>query len=130
MRFNCRKQQEGESIEEYLTALYSLVELCDYGVLRDELLRDCIVVGIRDTALLERMQLDVGLTLESAKKIVQQREAISQQGKELRWDCSKKSPYVIEQMTNKRLHQSRQKVDKTTRTKSQTSSEECSRCGR
>ena len=57
-RFNRRSQLEGESVEEYLTALYSLVEACEYGNLRDDLLRDRIVVGIRDVSLSERMQLD------------------------------------------------------------------------
>jgi hypothetical protein len=57
-RFNRRNQQEGESIEEYITALYALVQSCDYGTLQEQLLRDRIIVGIRDTALSERMQMD------------------------------------------------------------------------
>ena len=35
-RFNRRCQLEGESVDEYITALYSLVETCEYGTLRDE----------------------------------------------------------------------------------------------
>ncbi len=52
-RFNRRNEQEGESIEEYITALYALVQSCDYGMLQEQLLRDRIVIGIRDTALSE-----------------------------------------------------------------------------
>ena len=40
--------------------------------MRDELLRDRVVVGIRDTALLDKLQLDSKLTLESAKVTVRQ----------------------------------------------------------
>ena len=35
-----RCQNEGESIEQYITALYYLVESCDYGNLKEEMLRD------------------------------------------------------------------------------------------
>ncbi len=69
-RFNCRCQREGESAEQYITVLYSLVETCKFGALRDEMLRDRIVVGIRDTALSERLQLDPDLTVEKVKKAV------------------------------------------------------------
>ena len=43
------------------------------------MIRDRIVVGIRDKALSERLQLDIKLTLESAKTSVRQREAIHEQ---------------------------------------------------
>ena len=39
-KFNRRYQHAGESAEQYITALYSLVETCNYGDLRDEMLRD------------------------------------------------------------------------------------------
>ena len=48
-KFNRRNQKEGESAEQYITALYSLVETYEYGTLKVEMLRDRIVVGIRDT---------------------------------------------------------------------------------
>ena len=71
-KFNRRNQRENESIEEYLTALYSLVKSCDYGDLQEQLLRDRIVVGIRDTTLSERMQMDADFSLEKAKRMIRQ----------------------------------------------------------
>ena len=44
------------------------------------MLRDRLVVGITDSSLSERMQLDPDLTLEKAKKLVQQREAVNVEG--------------------------------------------------
>ena len=44
-RFNNRNQ-EGESAESYITALYELAENCDYGALKAEMIRDRLVVGI------------------------------------------------------------------------------------
>jgi transposase InsO family protein len=78
-RFNCRSQEEGESTEAFITCLYQLVENCEYGDMKDQMLRDRIVVGIRDKALSQRMQLDAELTLEKAKTLSRQREAIREQ---------------------------------------------------
>ena len=61
-RFNRRNQLPGETIEQYITVLYTLIETCEYGELKEELLRDRIVVGIRDMALSERLQLEPDLS--------------------------------------------------------------------
>ena len=72
-RFNWRNQFPGESAEQYITTLYNLVATCEYGELTSQLLRDRLVVGIRDTALSERFQMDADLDLEKAKKMIRQR---------------------------------------------------------
>ena len=61
---------------QYITALYTLIEMCEYGNLTKELLRDRLVVGIRNSFLLECLQMDPKLTLEKAKRIGRQREAV------------------------------------------------------
>ena len=78
-RFNRRKQLEGESAEQYITHLYQLAENCDYGELKSEMIRDRLVVGIKDSALSENLQIDADLTLEKAKKRICQREAVQEQ---------------------------------------------------
>ena len=75
-RFNRRDQRDGESAEQYITALYELVKNCEYGDQRDEMLRDRLVVGIRDGALSAKLQLEATLTLEKAKKTIRQKEAV------------------------------------------------------
>ena len=82
-RFNRRNQLEGKSAEQYITALYGLIGNCEYGPLKEELLRDRMVVGIRDTALWQKLQADAGLTLERAKTAIRQKEAITEQQTEL-----------------------------------------------
>ena len=76
-RFNRRDQTAGESIENYITCLYHLAETCKYraGALKEEMLQDRLVVGIRDHAVSQ----DAELTLEKAKKTVRQNEAVVQQ---------------------------------------------------
>ena len=83
-RFNMRRQEENEAIDTFVTALYALAEHCGYGSLHDEMIRDRIVVGIRNTSLSERLQLDPKLTLESAVTQVRQSETVKQQQAVLR----------------------------------------------
>ena len=47
--------------------------------MKDELIRDRLVVGIRDSALSERLQLEPELTLDKAKKLIRQRESVRTQ---------------------------------------------------
>ncbi|KAL1445282.1 hypothetical protein MTO96_029260 [Rhipicephalus appendiculatus] len=64
--FNRRIQDEGEAMTDFITALHTLAERCDYGDLKDELIRDRIVVGVRDQKLSTKLQLEQDLTLEKA----------------------------------------------------------------
>ena len=82
-RFNRRDQLEGESAEQYITCLYSLIETCEYGTFKEEMLRDRLVVGIRDVAMSQKLQMDAELTLEKAKKAIRQKEAVYEQQREL-----------------------------------------------
>ena len=75
-KFNCRDQLEGETAETYIAELYSLVEHCDYGQLMAEMVHDRLVIGIRDKVLSAKLQLDPDLTLERAKTMIRQSEAI------------------------------------------------------
>lgn len=78
-KFNQRWQEPGESVDSFITALYGLAEYCGYSDLHDEMIRNRIVVGLRDARLSEKLQLDPDLTLEKAIMQVQQAEAIKQQ---------------------------------------------------
>ena len=98
-RFNRRSQRDGENAEEYIAALYSLAENCQYGALKEEMIRDRLVVGIRDSALSERLQLDAKLTLEKAKKEVRQKEAVREQNQTLKeTGDSRNNPIVLDSM--------------------------------
>ena len=83
-RFNRRVQLEGESAEQFIMELYNLVELCNYGNLASEMIRDRFVVGIRDRRLSEHLQLDSELTLEKAKRAIRHGGAVQGQQHELK----------------------------------------------
>ena len=78
-RFNQRNEQSGQSSEEFIMALYNLAESCEYDALKEKMIRDWLVVGIRDLALSEKLKMDAKLTLETAKKTIHQREAVHEQ---------------------------------------------------
>ncbi|KAL1443455.1 hypothetical protein MTO96_045995 [Rhipicephalus appendiculatus] len=73
-RFNTRVPQDGESAEDVVTALHTLSKDCEYGALREEFVRDRLVVGIKDKQLSARLQLDADLTLQKALDSVRQIE--------------------------------------------------------
>ena len=78
-RFNQRRQEPGESANTFITALFTLAEHCGYAAMHDEMIRDRIVVGLRDARLSEKMQLEADLTLEKAITQARQAESIKQQ---------------------------------------------------
>ena len=83
-RFNLRTQQPGESAEQFIIALYTLSEWCEYGDMREELIRDRLVVGILDSALSEKLQLDPKFDLEKAKKAIRLKESVQESQRVLR----------------------------------------------
>ena len=65
-KFNKHSQLPDEPVEQFIASLYNLAADCNFGELKDELIHDRIVVGIRDASLSERLQMDLELTLEKA----------------------------------------------------------------
>ena len=66
-------------IHYFITALYALAEHCGYSALHGEMIRDWIVVGILNSSLSEKLQLDPHLTLARAVTQACQAEAVKQQ---------------------------------------------------
>lgn len=64
--FGCCKQEEGEPIDCFVTRLRKKAATCEYGALRDELIRDKIVIGITNENTRRRLLREKDLTLASA----------------------------------------------------------------
>ena len=59
------RQKEGEPVDSFIILFnYQLAEHCNYRDLHDEMIRYQIIVGLRDSNLLERLQTDPELTLD------------------------------------------------------------------
>lgn len=92
-KFNMRQQEAGQSADNFITALHCLAEHCGYGQFYSEMIRDRLVVGLRDNRLPEQLQMDLMLTLEKAVIRICQSELVKKQQEELkanfRSDCNK-----------------------------------------
>ena len=74
-RFYQRNQKQGESVESFVRSPYELAEHCDFGTIRDQQIRDRIVIGISDKTVSQKLQL----TLETAIQIARQSELVKSQ---------------------------------------------------
>ena len=87
-KFNQRVQAETETVDQFVTALYALVEHCEYEGLKEQMIRDRLVVGLRDSKLSERLQLDSDLDLKKALAMARNSEAVRAQQTTVRGSTS------------------------------------------
>ena len=81
-RFNRRTQEVGESYDQYQTALRKLAEGCDFDTITpDEMLRDRLIFGIRDSKVRERLLRESKLDLARTDEICHSAESMHAQMK-------------------------------------------------
>ena len=85
-RFNKRVQGAQESVIDFIESLYTLAETCQFGALKDELIRDRIVVGIRNAVLSQKLMQDDTLTLDKAVKQAKSSELVKEHHEILKGD--------------------------------------------
>ncbi|XP_054871220.1 uncharacterized protein K02A2.6-like [Amphiprion ocellaris] len=128
-RFNQRVQQVDETVDSFVTALYALAVNCNYGALHDELIRDRLVVGLGDTSLAERLQMDKDLTLEKAINQARQSEVIKRQQTNIRGENKVEIDAVTMKFKKKPAFKSPGQPKQVTKTKT-TNEKSCYRCGK
>ena len=100
--FNKRNQLDCESFETFLAAIRSLVKTCNYCEnCIDSILRDRIVLGIRDTTTQTALLKERNLTLQTCIDTCKAAENAVAQGKDLR-------PDVVNKVSSRRHKSSRQ----------------------
>lgn len=83
-KFFTHDKKQGVPFDQYLAELHTLSKTCEFGTLRDSLIRDRIVYGTVDNALRERLLHESGLTLEKCVTMCRAAETTPAQAKELR----------------------------------------------
>ena len=78
-KFNRRKQQEGESIAQFLAGLRKLAETCNFGAKLDEQLRDRMVEGLRSESIQKRLLAEGDITMKKAYEIATSMETASRE---------------------------------------------------
>ena len=76
-------ESEGQRFLAFVTELRQLSEECEFGELKDSLIRDLIICGVNDSRLRERMLQEPELDLQRAIKLGQAAEETKQHVKEL-----------------------------------------------
>ena len=84
-KFNSRVQSTAESADHFITDLKLLSLDCEYGALRDEMIRDRLVVGVHSEEMKEKLLQESDLTLDTAV-IVKAIEGSKQHGKSIESD--------------------------------------------
>ena len=72
---------EGETFDEYVTRLKTLSEDCEFGELHNSLIKDLIIIGLRDTKLQERLLSEPDIDLEQVCKRGQASEVTKQRAR-------------------------------------------------
>ena len=82
--FNSRDQESGETIESYVTVLRTLAQTCNFcDCIRESLIRDRMVLGVKTAHMRKRLLQERGLTLKKAIDICKSIESSSSQLKSM-----------------------------------------------
>jgi hypothetical protein len=121
-KFNNRVQKEHESVEQYVTALRSLASTCEFGILKDDMIRDKIVCGIRSDSIRTKLLQEPKLTLEKCISLARSAETSKPQVKEI---TSGNNDDKVNKVDHKQSRRQFQKVVPRPKT-----CQECLFCGR
>ncbi|XP_077485361.1 uncharacterized protein LOC144095537 [Amblyomma americanum] len=127
-RFNRRRQQPGETVDEFATNLHKLAARCDFDNMKNRLIRDRFVVGLLDEALSEELQMDPKLTLATALARTRTNETIKQQQADLKQREGTSAETYVAAVKNKKTEQKREWNATLTRRKKTASVKNCTYC--
>lgn len=87
--FFTRNQEPGETIDHYVMALRKLAQTCDFGNIRDSLIRDRLVLGVADGRTTKRLLAAGDPDLAKALEICRSKELAITQQKRMEADTKK-----------------------------------------
>ena len=96
--FFTKSQEPGESIDHYVTALRKLAQTCDFGDIRDSLIRDRIVFGVADMRTTKRLLAAGDPDLTKALEICRSEELATTQRKRKEADTKKVNVDLVQEM--------------------------------
>ena len=105
-RFNKRTQRPGETVDSFILDLHKLADDCNYGPVKEELIRDIKMVGVLDDTHSLELQDRGQLTLSEANTLSRQSEE-SKQNQTVIWKQSTVNAVRLSKQNN--LVQSKQR---------------------
>ncbi|XP_060076924.1 uncharacterized protein K02A2.6-like [Ylistrum balloti] len=118
--FNKRDQEQSENIDTYVSILRTLAKTCNYGALEDDLIRDRMVIGIRDNNTRKKLLQDAKLKLNTCIDVCRASEKTSKQLREI----TQEEVHVVRKHQTKGQRQNEKSFSKSK------SKIECKFCGR
>ena len=94
-RFFSYNQVDGQSVDEYVTELKSRSEHCEFGELKNSLIKDKIVLGVNSKKVQERLLREAELSLEKAIQICRAAENVKMQAMEIKGASNEASVEVV-----------------------------------
>lgn len=99
-KFNTRTQGVGEDFDTYLSDLRRLAANCDFGALKEQLIKDRIVCGIRNSKVRDRLLQERDLNLTKAIEICRAAEQADLQIKQLSGGITKLEVHAVKQQSS------------------------------
>ena len=91
-QFHRCSQRESETVDEYVRRLYEAAQYADFPD-KEDTIRDRLVLGLLDSEISEKLQIEENLTLDKAISISKRDDAVKKQLKEQRHvDAVKRQP--------------------------------------
>ena len=78
-KFNNRLQENGESVDTFASFVRALADTCEFGNLKEDLIRDCLVCGIADNSVRKKLLQEPHLTLSKCIDICRAAETTKEQ---------------------------------------------------
>ena len=104
-RFHCRVQEPGASYDQYRTALRKLAEGCSFNTITpEEILRDCLVFGIRDAKVRRQLLRETSLMLKKTDEICCTSESTAKQMKIVEESSETKQVNAVNQPSKREPH--------------------------
>lgn len=129
-KFFKRDQLPDESVDNFITGLKQLSSTCEFGTLKDVLIRDRLVIGIRDTRIQEKLLQSSNLSLSEAIQTCRSMESSVATQKQICKEYSRESVSVAainRKMCNMRPYSS--KCGESPSMPPGSKGNYCSRCG-
>lgn len=126
--FHTRKQKEGETIDMFLTDLKKLSMNCNFGELRDSLIRDRVVCGILDNRVRDSLLREASLDLTKCITICKASELAGMRSKQLNQETGDVHGIKREENTPEKYNR-RVSTKEDTKREKEDKKEKCMACG-
>lgn len=117
-----KHRQQSATAEQFITDLHSLANTCEWGELKDDMILLVLIIGMNETSVSDRLQLDPDLKLEKAICTLRQHEELVRQKKDLQGE-------TVSEISKKYSKKQENKTKTNNSNKPNKNQDICNRCG-